>query len=119
MLYCETKTTKRGGARLPYGIGVMNADGTGRRLVDKTATTAVWSADGRYFACQREPNLYSEEGPVTIYDRSGKLVRKIAYTNGLPAWSGDGQYLAYTGKAGKLYLASRGWQRSEGGGRAG
>jgi Tol biopolymer transport system component len=111
MLYCQisirtvvTKTGLRYHTRDPKGVGLMKADGTGRRVVNKTAAYANWSPDGRYFACQNQLE-YRPEGPVHIYDRGGKLVRRIEYAMGPPAWSGDGQYLAYVGKAGEICLA--------------
>jgi len=105
VLYCQTRPTKGGHGRDAYGIGVMKADGTSRRMVNKTAAYAKWSPDGRYFLCQPESQRYVQEGPVFIYDRAGKLARRLDYATGRASWSGDGQYLAYVGKAGKIYLA--------------
>jgi len=117
VLYCQTRvvTGKWKGRqyqiRVANGVWLMRTDGTGRRLVNKKTGFAKWSSDGRYFLCQaqRGPTVWgepvSQEGPVSVYDRSGKLVRQLDYAASPPSWSGDGQYLAYVGKAGKIYLA--------------
>jgi len=100
VLFHQTRQGKSKHMRVPAGIGLMKSDGTGRRVISATAAYAAWSPDGRYFLCKNELS-----GPVAIYDRSGKVVRRLDYANGIPAWSGDGKYLAYVGKAGKIYLA--------------
>jgi hypothetical protein len=111
VLYCQTrkvtvgKPPARDEIRVPSGVWLMRSDGTGRRAVSKSAAYAKWSPDGRYFVCQHEPQPHRVEGPAFVYDRTGKLVRRIEYAMGPPSWSGDGQYLAYVGKAGKIYLA--------------
>ena len=84
----------RGG---PFLLYVMNADGSGKRLLTRRAGGPAWSPDGRKIAF----NGTTRDGKCEIYvvnaDGSGK--RRLTRTAGCEfgsAWSPDGRKIAFS-----------------------
>ncbi|HIQ06292.1 MAG TPA: hypothetical protein EYH31_11525 [Anaerolineae bacterium] len=77
------------------GVWVMNADGSGQRLLipDPNANGINWSPDGRFIA-------YASMGPevaqLMVYDLVEGAVRLVAAGDD-PSWSPDGGRLVYRG----------------------
>jgi TolB protein len=69
---------------------VMNADGSGLRMVVRAArlTTPAWSPDGREIAFERN-------GQVYVMNADGSGQRQLARRGSDPAWSPDGRTIAF------------------------
>ncbi|MCP4571783.1 MAG: hypothetical protein GY838_05470 [bacterium] len=83
-----------------YGLFVMDADGGGRREVDRGAESEIrtytWSPDGRWLAYSME--LPNEFHSIFIYDAQEKETHAVTseYTSDWsPAWDPDGRYLYF------------------------
>ncbi len=76
----------------------MRADGTDKRMITNTTTgfdaAPTWSADGSRIAFVR---YYQSDADITIVDAQGGATTRLALAGNQwsPAWSPDGQYIAY------------------------
>ena len=84
---------------------VMNADGSGLRIVARVRQLAApaWSPDGRRIAFQGGRDRQSLTLYVVNADGSGQ--RTLARRGNAPAWSPDGQRIAFLSGT-KLYVAN-------------
>lgn len=74
-------------------IAVVNANGTGRRLVAR-GLQPVWSPNGRQIAFVSGGVFLAEGVYVVTSDGSG--LRRVARAGDSPSWSPDGRWLVYT-----------------------
>jgi hypothetical protein len=86
----------------PGDLFVMNADGTGRRLLVSRTTvdgySPRWSPDGQHIAFVRGVRGGSTPSQVVLVDADGRGERKIADgTN--PTWAPDGTRIAFEGSS--------------------
>jgi TolB protein len=79
---------------------VMNADGSGLRIVARVQrlATPAWSPDGRKIAFQG-----SGDGAVYVANADGSGQRTLARRGNAPAWSPDGRRIAFA-ITGKVYV---------------
>jgi Tol biopolymer transport system component len=85
-----TAGSPRGRDAFKGKLYVVNADGSGLRLVAQNAGFAyppAWSPDGQKFAFQ-------SAGGLRVVDVDGSGLRNLA-SGGAPAWSPDGQKIAF------------------------
>lgn len=73
-------------------VGVINADGTGRRKVTDGSDPA-WSPDGRRIA-------FEDGGAIWVVDANGSGRRRVVRNGDAPAWSPTGRVIAFTRKRG-------------------
>lgn len=74
----------------PNGIYVMNADGSGQKLLARGPwAVPAWSPDGTKIAFWKQEGIYV----VDSNGRGGRLVRPKAFT---PSWSPDGTKIAFS-----------------------
>lgn len=73
-------------------IAVVNADGTGRRLVGR-GLQPVWSPNGRRIAFV-SGGVFLDEG-VYVVNSDGSGLRRVARAGHSPSWSPDGRWLAH------------------------
>jgi Tol biopolymer transport system component len=73
------------------GFGVINPDGTGRKMLSSELTALGWSPDGRQIVAAGYP-----PNRLVILDTKGRIVRVLAAPEGFmaPRWSPDGRWLA-------------------------
>ena len=73
------------------GFGVINPDGTGRRILSRDYSAWRWSPNGRQLVASGYP-----PNRLVILDADGRLVRVLAAPDGFtsPKWSPDGRWLA-------------------------
>jgi Tol biopolymer transport system component len=80
------------------GIYVMNADGTGRRLLVVNAIDPAWSPNGSKIAYVAYRSRLAEGGFVTVANADGTGARRLT-TSGeeeaQPAWSPGGRQIAF------------------------
>lgn len=75
---------------------VMNADGTGVRLIAENAAAPSWSPDGNHIAYATTGRAGGSIGVVNIDDRSQHiLASRSEGGNRSPAWSPDGSTIVY------------------------
>ena len=81
---------------------VMNADGSGLRIVARVQprATPAWSPDGRRIVFQGWG-----DGPVYVVSADGSGQRTLARRGNAPAWSPDGRRIAFS-ITGKLYVVN-------------
>jgi Tol biopolymer transport system component len=79
---------------------VMNADGSGLRIVARVErlATPAWSPDGREIAFERN-------GQVYVMNADGSAQRRLTRRGSAPAWSPDGRRIAFV-ITGKLYVVN-------------
>jgi len=84
---------------------VMNADGSGLRIVARVSQLAApaWSPDGRRIAFQGLRDRHSVALYVVNADGSGQ--RTLARRGNAPAWSPDGRSIAFESSS-KLYVVN-------------
>ncbi len=84
---------------------VMNADGSGLRLVArvKQLTIPAWSPDGRRIAFQGGHDVHS--GAVYVVNADGTGLRTLAPRGNAPAWSPDGRSIAFEGPS-RFYVVN-------------
>ena len=74
-----------------FQVYVMNADGSGARLLARNAAEPSWSPDGRKLAFQRRPVASSVERDIWLINADGSGQRNLTRTPGgvehSPAWS--------------------------------
>ncbi|MCI0708379.1 MAG: hypothetical protein L0Y80_12945 [Ignavibacteriae bacterium] len=91
-------------------IYVINADGTGlEQLTDSLGIrddTPSWSPDGQTIAFSSNRDYYPDAqlwSEIYLMDADGSNQRRLTYTdsliNGTPAWSPDGNSIAFTSNA--------------------
>jgi Tol biopolymer transport system component len=89
------------------GIYVVNADGTGRRLLVGNASDLAWSPDGSKLAYVAYQSRFAESGFVTVANADGTGTRRLT-TSGeaesQPAWSPGGRQIAFT-RGGSIVVA--------------
>lgn len=73
-------------------IAVVNADGTGRRLVAR-GLEPVWSPNGRQIAFV-SGGVFLDEGVYVVND-DGSGLRKVSDAGDRPSWSPDGRWVVY------------------------
>ncbi len=84
---------------------VMNADGSGLRIVARVRqlATPAWSPDGRRIAFQGRRDGHS--GALYVVNADGSGQRTLARRGNAPAWSPDGRRIAFVSGA-KLYVVN-------------
>jgi Tol biopolymer transport system component len=90
------------------GIYVVNADGTGRRLLIGNATDLAWSPNGSKLAYVSYPSRVAETGFVTVANADGTGAHRLTTSDeaeSQPAWSPGGRQLAFT-RGGAIVVAS-------------
>jgi TolB protein len=75
-------------------IGVVNADGTGRRLVAR-GLEPVWAPDGRKIVFVRNAEFQGAIG-IFVVNSDGSGLRKVGDAGDRPSWSPDGRWVVYT-----------------------
>jgi TolB protein len=76
---------------------VVNADGSGLRLVAHRASVAAapaWSPDGQRLMFNA-PGGVNAPGAIYVVNVDGSGLQKLAPSGGSPAWSRDGQKIAF------------------------
>ena len=89
------------------GIYVVNADGTGRRLLVGDASDPAWSPDGSKLAFVAYASRLTDSGFVTMANADGTGARRLTTTReaeSQPAWSPGGGLLAFT-RGGAIVVA--------------
>ena len=84
-------------------IVVVNADGTGRRLLVDQASDPAWSPDGSKIAFVAYPSRLAESGDIAVANADGSGAHPItaaAAPESRPAWSPGGQRIAFMRLAG-------------------
>jgi Tol biopolymer transport system component len=84
---------------------VMNADGSGLRIVARVERLAApaWSPDGERIAFKGRRDGHS--GAIYVVNADGSGQRTLARRGNAPAWSPDGRRIAFVSGA-KLYVAN-------------
>jgi Tol biopolymer transport system component len=111
-------TWSRDGLRIAYSeiesgpegttssIWIINADGSGRRMLTTTLTgfdsSPTWSPGGQSIAFSR---YYGAESDITVIDIESGTLRRIplAGYESSPAWSPDGSMIAFSKNGNALY----------------
>jgi TolB protein len=84
-------------------IVVVNADGTGRRVLAGQASDPAWSPSGSMIAYVSYPSRLSDTGSVVVAKADGSSVRHLTRTGvgeTRPGWSPGGQRIAFMRVAG-------------------
>jgi Tol biopolymer transport system component len=79
-------------------IVVVNADGSGRRVLAAQATDPAWSPDGSKIAYVAYASRLAEAGDVVIANADGSGARSLTATRepeSRPAWSPTGRQIAF------------------------
>jgi Tol biopolymer transport system component len=94
--FAEARQLDQGALR---GVYVVNADGTGRRLLVGNATELAWSPNGSRLAYVSYPSRLAESGFVTVANADGTGTRRLTTSTeaeSQPAWSPGGRQIAFT-----------------------
>ena len=86
------------GAQAQRGIYVMNADGTGRRLLVVNAIDPAWSPNGSKIAYVAYRSRVADGGFVTVANADGTGARRLTASGedeAQPAWSPGGRQIAF------------------------
>jgi Tol biopolymer transport system component len=86
------------GAQAQRGIYVINADGTGRRLLVVNAIDPAWSPDGSKIAYVAYRSRVADGGFVTVAKTDGTGARRLTTSiedESQPAWSPGGRQMAF------------------------
>jgi Tol biopolymer transport system component len=89
--------TETPGRRCDAGLWVINADGSGARLVAPAGISPDWSPDGTKLA-------YADGGTIVVASSIGAGLRVVAHGDE-PVWSPDGTEIAYS-RGGSIYIAN-------------
>ena len=81
------------GAGLDYPVGVVNADGSGERVIGSGANPR-WSPDGSRILFVEVDDVTSEPRSIYIVDASGGEVREVT-TGANPRWLPDGERISF------------------------
>jgi Tol biopolymer transport system component len=96
-------------------ISVVNADGSGRRLLIRSATDPAWSRDGSRIAYVAYLSRLSETGNIAVARADGTGARRLttsAEAEASPAWSPGGARIAFVrGRSVLVANASGGGER--------
>jgi TolB protein len=84
-------------------VFVINADGSGRRLLVGSAAEPAWSPDGSRIAYVAYPSRLADTGQLSVIGVDGGVTRRL--TSGReeetgPAWSPSGRVIAFARRAG-------------------
>jgi TolB protein len=85
-----------GGPEDHRDIWVMNADGSGQRMLVKRAIEPRWSPDGKQISFM---SLQAGNWEIYVINADGSGVKRLTRNTegeGFPAWSPDGRMLAFT-----------------------
>ena len=96
--YAERLDTDAGRQEGPSRIVVINADGTGRRLLASNAGDPTWSPDGSKIAYVAYRARWSETGDIAVANADGSDPRRLSSTSepeSRPAWAPDGRLIAF------------------------
>jgi Tol biopolymer transport system component len=96
--YAEDPQTELGSGGTSR-IVVVNADGTGRRVLVGQASDPAWSPNGSKLAYVAYPSRLSEAGSIVVGKADGSAPRQLtraAASEARPAWSPSGQRIAFT-----------------------
>ena len=95
------------GARAQRGIYVMNANGTGRRLLVANASDPAWSPNGSKIAYVSYGSRVADGGFVTVANIDGSGARRLTTSvenESQPAWSPGGRQIAFM-RGGEIIVA--------------
>ena len=91
-------------------IAVVNADGTGTRILIGQASDPAWSPNGTRLAYIAYPSRFAETGDLAVANTDGSAARTLMSTleaESRPAWSPNGRLIAFargTGPASALLV---------------
>ena len=103
LAYAEDAQTEAEGGGTSR-IVVVNADGTGRRVLAGQASDPAWSPNGSMIAYVSYPTRLADTGSIVIAKADGSGVRHLTRTGvgeTRPAWSPGAQRIAFTRVAGE------------------
>jgi Tol biopolymer transport system component len=98
LAFVEAQAIDHGGAVAQRGIYVINADGTGRRLLVPNAIDPAWSPDGSKIAYVSYRSRVADGGFVTVANIDGSGARRLTTSvenESQPAWSPGGRQIAF------------------------
>jgi Tol biopolymer transport system component len=98
LAFVEAQAIDSGGAVAQRGIYVINADGTGRRLLVPNAIDPAWSPDGSKIAYVSYRSRVADGGFVTVANIDGSGARRLTTSvenESQPAWSPGGRQIAF------------------------
>jgi Tol biopolymer transport system component len=111
LVYAEQLAIDAGDQAGSSRIVVVDADGTGTRILIGQASDPAWSPNGTRLAYIAYPSRFAETGDLAVANADGSATRLLTSTPGAesrPAWSPNGRLIAFargTGHASALLVA--------------